>query len=58
MAPAEGASWVDEAAAGFAQRPLDNLGELARHLPTAVADAIASMTRDFAPAVARRTSRG
>jgi hypothetical protein len=51
-------TWIDDAEAGFARRPLDGIGELARHLPAAVADAIVSMTREFAPTVVRRTSRG
>jgi HEXXH motif-containing protein len=58
-APRDGATmWVDDTEVGFARRPLDGLGELARHLPSAVAGAIASMTHDFAPTVVRRTSRG
>jgi hypothetical protein len=57
-APRDGATWVDDAVVGFARRPLDGLGEFARHLPSAVAGAIASMTHEFAPAVVRRSSRG
>jgi HEXXH motif-containing protein len=55
---ANATTWIDEAEVGFARRPLDSLGELVRHLPAAVADAIATMTREFAPAAVRRSSRG
>ena len=55
---AEVATWLDDAEAGFARRPLDGLGELAKHLPPPIADAIAAMTRDVVPAAMRRTNGG